>query len=387
MRAYLRTTPIPLSVRQEARARHHATASLAEKPKAPEGHNPLAEVTGKVGDDSCANAHASVLNRATGSQPSRAARSLLQLQRQYGNRYVQRVLAAAREGNGEAEAVPEKVAIHPSALQRKCDACEENKVKHHTERNNFQAKEEIIFDTIFSSLSHPQNDLSKGKCPTPKAAPIKFPIGKRSAADIATWGACKWGGTKPDPLQVETMTCKDGSDWRLRVVKVKSRIRTHSRLLAGQSEPTTANATAANFCDQVTELNSLGTCTGKWYMLAAVKAHENVHIEEWKSSFPTDWLALKTAIEGISVPASGATKNKKAATTSMRGSATFTNALLTDNASGNFPTFWGIADPNANTDAAEHAVVDPRIEAICKHAKTKGWAPGGCAVCSGKGIT
>jgi Domain of unknown function (DUF4157) len=55
-------------------------------------------VTCRAGDDSCATAHASTLNRATASQPARAERSLLQLQRQYGNRYVERVLSLAREG-------------------------------------------------------------------------------------------------------------------------------------------------------------------------------------------------------------------------------------------------------------------------------------------------
>ena len=59
---------------------------------------PIDRVACRAGDDSCAKAHASTLNRATDSQPARASRSLLQLQRQYGNRYVERVVALAREG-------------------------------------------------------------------------------------------------------------------------------------------------------------------------------------------------------------------------------------------------------------------------------------------------
>jgi hypothetical protein len=59
-------------------------------------------VTCRAGDDSCATAHASTLNRATASQPARAARLLLQLQRQYGNHYVERVLALAREETNES---------------------------------------------------------------------------------------------------------------------------------------------------------------------------------------------------------------------------------------------------------------------------------------------
>ena len=173
----------------------------------------------------------------------------------------------------------------------------------------------------------------------------------------------------------------------MRVKKVTSKIRKFSRLLAGQREPTTGNTSSARFCPQVTQLNSLGTCAGKWYMLKAVKAHEKVHVKEWKDSFPTDWPAVKTKIEGIDVAATGATKSKKKATKSMRNSATFKNAIKTGSAAGNFPTFWAIADPNANTNAAERTVVNPRIKQICKRAKKKKWTPGACPVCVAKGIT
>jgi hypothetical protein len=59
--------------------------------------DPIDRVACRAGDNSCAAAHASTLNRSTGSQPARASRSLLQLQRQYGNRYVERVVALAKE--------------------------------------------------------------------------------------------------------------------------------------------------------------------------------------------------------------------------------------------------------------------------------------------------
>lgn len=50
-----------------------------------------------------ASAQAAMLNRA----PSLASRSLLQLQRQHGNRYVQRVLAISRQGEESGEVSPE----------------------------------------------------------------------------------------------------------------------------------------------------------------------------------------------------------------------------------------------------------------------------------------
>lgn len=81
----------------------------ADRSEEPETSPPAVErevvdrVTCRAGDNSCATAHASTLNRATSSQPARAERSLLQLQRQYGNHYVERVLSLAREGSNEED--------------------------------------------------------------------------------------------------------------------------------------------------------------------------------------------------------------------------------------------------------------------------------------------
>lgn len=71
--------------------------------------DPLDQVTCRAGDKSCAMAHASALNRSTDSQPGRAGRSLLQLQRQYGNRYVERVIALAKsaEHSAHSEVAPD----------------------------------------------------------------------------------------------------------------------------------------------------------------------------------------------------------------------------------------------------------------------------------------
>src|SRR4029077_9025786 len=49
------------------------------------------------------SAHAAFLNRMTNGQPGVARESILQMQRTYGNRYVQRVLSLARKGEGEGE--------------------------------------------------------------------------------------------------------------------------------------------------------------------------------------------------------------------------------------------------------------------------------------------
>jgi Domain of unknown function (DUF4157) len=62
---------------------------------------PVNNVACRAGDESCANAHASMLHRATSGKRARAGQSLLELQRQYGNRYVERVLALSREPANE----------------------------------------------------------------------------------------------------------------------------------------------------------------------------------------------------------------------------------------------------------------------------------------------
>src|SRR5262245_34827402 len=64
--------------------------------------DPMDGVTCRTGDRSCAKAHASALNRAATSQSMRPESSLLQLQRQYGNRYVGRVLGIARAQHPDA---------------------------------------------------------------------------------------------------------------------------------------------------------------------------------------------------------------------------------------------------------------------------------------------
>ena len=69
--------------------------------------DPLAGLVTPAADARSVRTHAWSLNRATDSRPSRAERCLLQLQRRYGNHYVQRVLALARQEQGEGEVAPQ----------------------------------------------------------------------------------------------------------------------------------------------------------------------------------------------------------------------------------------------------------------------------------------
>jgi hypothetical protein len=105
----------PESASGTIRSLQRSDADRSEKLETPSNpaveRDPLDRVACRAGDDSCASAHASTLNRATHSQPARAGRSLLQLQKQYGNRYVERVLTLARESvePGDASGISPQV--------------------------------------------------------------------------------------------------------------------------------------------------------------------------------------------------------------------------------------------------------------------------------------
>ncbi|HOW46974.1 MAG TPA: DUF4157 domain-containing protein [Rubrivivax sp.] len=85
---------------------------------------PIDRVSCRLGDGSCAQAHAATLDRSPGAA---AQGALLRLQRRFGNRYVGEVLARARSGEGddETEAVERSIDQARGAGQG---------LDHHTQR-------------------------------------------------------------------------------------------------------------------------------------------------------------------------------------------------------------------------------------------------------------
>lgn len=69
--------------------------------------DPLTQTISRIGSPPSAKVHANLLSRATADHPARGRQLMLQMQRQYGNRYVQRVVELSRQGAGETEATPE----------------------------------------------------------------------------------------------------------------------------------------------------------------------------------------------------------------------------------------------------------------------------------------
>jgi hypothetical protein len=81
--------------------------------------DPTESVSCRLGDASCAGAHASTLRRSTGGVPRQAADSVLRLQREYGNHFVQRVVGVVRRA-AEGEEVTEGGTV-PTSIERRID--------------------------------------------------------------------------------------------------------------------------------------------------------------------------------------------------------------------------------------------------------------------------
>ena len=70
-------------------------------------HDTVTQVSCRIGDTSCANAHASSLKRKPSSRSNSNIRSIINLQQNYGNRFVQRVIALQRAGSGKMAVDPD----------------------------------------------------------------------------------------------------------------------------------------------------------------------------------------------------------------------------------------------------------------------------------------
>jgi hypothetical protein len=95
-----KTGPSPKPVNRQREKRDTDTVPSLQ-------HDPMARLLSPVGAANSAVMHASLLNRVTASQPSRARSSLLHLQQQRGNRYVQRVVSISRQNNDRSGVAPE----------------------------------------------------------------------------------------------------------------------------------------------------------------------------------------------------------------------------------------------------------------------------------------
>ena len=104
---------------QQARPERSAAEVLQGRAAAPSVSKPLVPAPGQLGDAASVQTHAALLKRAPASQSVPARETLLALQQRYGNRYVQRVVALARQADDTPSVAPTTVRQWPQAVQRR----------------------------------------------------------------------------------------------------------------------------------------------------------------------------------------------------------------------------------------------------------------------------
>jgi hypothetical protein len=188
--------------------------------------------------------------------------------------------------------------------------------------------------------------------------------------------------TFPEAVRATISARCDGTKWFAVLTGLTGDFSQQVRRLPGVSEVTGSNSNATNFCAQATELNDLGHCPGgKWYMLSAVQAHEDVHLTRFKPALVAKAPTIEATITALSVPDAPG-KTAATAATEIAALPAFAAALTAAENTWVHEAATRIAhdhDPGGPCDTAEHGVVDPMVSNICSQAKTGKW--GACGVC------
>jgi hypothetical protein len=205
------------------------------------------------------------------------------------------------------------------------------------------------------------------------------------AAPSHALGAREYGFTSPESVVPDITAKQDASGmWSPTVTALRGRFSMQTRLLPGQNEITgpTGNTTDANHCDQVTNLQSLGNIAGStWYMLSAVKRHEQVHADHFLPALVKAEPAITASLEAVKVP--DAPKMTAAqAVVALKADATFQAAVANAQALWLASILVEVAGDHAAggpCDKAEQTVTEPMRKTICDFAAANKWAA--CAAC------
>jgi hypothetical protein len=236
--------------------------------------------------------------------------------------------------------------------------------------------------TVGSSVRQPVAEYSPAcpqQCPPNPIPPIPQGLNAATYAETITAPTGpQWGATQAHAVTVDITAYYDvGSDtWKAKLTTANEAYNIWYRLLPGVQEASAAAATQANFCTMATDLRTLGYPPGRaaqWYKVSAVEAHERQHVNEIKQSIAAAFPALTAAIGGLSVAnACNLNLNAGSAAAAIKALPGY-NAAVTAFNNNWITAYNAIPDPNANTDAAEHAVVDPVVAAILQKAAANGW--------------
>lgn len=464
----------------------------SEEPSRDVGLDILPSVCARAGNDSTAALHATMLNASRASHSTGVGGSLLRLQRQYGNHYLQRVVTLARQ-EGETEVPAQDSGGPVAAMLRKCaqpgstgsdeDCSEYAALSKHASGAPGQTKcgellrvplgslqraignravgrllrselaseatpvelrrkcacggecadcrarrrvPELHFDRDHEEGTEARNQSFGDHLPADelihttqqtgsepgqiRRQPLGAPEAVPAAADAGVppppgctaspavpfdankatihgpmaasnaLGACDWGLTFPEAVRATISARCDGTKWVAVLTGLTGDFSQQVRLLPSEHE-VGGNTTHANFCDQATELHELGHCPGKWYKLAAVKAHEDVHLTRFNPALIAKAPAIEATITALSVPDAPG-KTAAQAATEIKALPGFAAALTTAQTTWLAEVLARVAhdhDAGGPCETAEHGVVDPVVNTICGQAKANGW--GACAVC------
>ena len=150
------------------------------------------------------------------------------------------------------------------------------------------------------------------------------------------------------------------SEWK---AILTPKFKTMKMSIEGLQEASHTRATAANCEQMISDLNILNPPieADRWYMVNAVKAHEYVHVSEWKAILTPKFKTMKMSIEGLSVPhACGRTKAE--AKNMLKALDSYKTAY--DTAFNDADREWPVSHSNGAAKAAERAVVDQMISLI-----------------------
>ena len=222
--------------------------------------------------------------------------------------------------------------------------------------------------------AHSSAVLQRQPAPAPPvpAAPAAAPAGRATLnflpilQDQSPGG---WGVTVNDDPVFDITVYASGASWKCVITQADQQTHQGVHLLPGVAEVTPTLVAAETNCTTLktmaTSLSSVasqGPASG-FYMLAAVQAHENVHVTQYRSGLATHYATLKVAVESLTVPLAG--HDAASAKAAIKALPAFTTAMAAfhagdvavNNAS-------GAHSPVAPFNTAEHGVVDPMVATI-----------------------